>query len=482
MAPPFASVSEFPDCMNNLLMPLHYREPALDSSSDSLTPQDSDISPNPTPKGPDIPSILAAQDSGFSSDPYLIHFPSQNELWYGRTYQGSDGTASSIDQVVSNATDVWPNQKSFFDGGFVGRPTHGLSLEKTELGQFSYMSAYEGFSSISDMATPELSYSNGPSSSNMTTASSAVDSGYGGSEEPRSEPWGQRRDMHFAVDSSYGGSWVGSCEGNEATRSKSPRWYCQSCDKSYSRQGNLLLHQRKKHIIRSETAKHVQQETEAQDDRMARSLQSTLGKVSPLPHTKDDAHPSSKDEAKLMNYQGYGLTDGSDDTRVSKKRENPDDDASHCSGAFSSEEGDDSDGECDNITTWNCSQRDALPSFLPYIRGHDADTSSPCGDSPDNGSTTSGSTTSGTTSDTPASSASGLTGGNGLQGNGYTSPSTGTGASNNNNNPILGINGTGPNFASDPQPLPLICWYSAAGIACTSKHVKMSIEVRHLWK
>lgn len=30
--------------------------------------------------------------------------------------------------------------------------------------------------------------------------------------------------------------------------------------------------------------------------------------------------------------------------------------------------------------------------------------------------------------------------------------------------------------------LPLICWYSAAGIACTTKHIKMSTEVRHLWK
>jgi hypothetical protein len=112
-----------------------------------------------------------------------------------------------------------------------------------------------------------------------------------------------------------------------------------------------------------------------------------------------------------MNYQGHDITDGSDDARVSKKREKPDDDASDCSGAFSSEEGDDSDGECDNITTWNCSQRGALPYFLPYTRGHDADTSSPYGDSPCGDSPDSESTTSGTTSDTPASSISGLTGG-----------------------------------------------------------------------
>ena len=163
----------------------------------------------------------------------------------------------------------------------------------------------------------------------------------------------------------------------------------------------------------------------------------------------------------------------------SEERENVDDDASHCSGVSvdSSEEGDDSDGGCDNITTWDYSRRDALPSFLPYIRGHDADTSSPCGDSPDSGSTTSG-----TTSDTSASSASGHTEGNSLRGNRYTSPNAGTGASN-SNNPILGTkDGQGASFASDPQPLPLICWYPAAGIDCAAKHVKMSTEVRHLWK
>ncbi|CAN9467665.1 unnamed protein product [Alternaria alternata] len=121
---------------------------------------------------------------------------------------------------------------------------------------------------------------------------------------------------------------------------------------------------------------------------MAKSLQSTLGKVSlcetlPLPHSKDEAHPSSKDKAKLMDYQGYDTSDESDKARVkpelhrqgsrmssqcvgsdiysramssdnysafsgnldmsSKKRQNPDDDVSQCSGAFSSEEGDDSD-------------------------------------------------------------------------------------------------------------------------------------------
>jgi hypothetical protein len=297
---------------------------------------------------------------------------------------------------------------------------------------------------------PELSYST------ATTGSSAVDSGYGGSEGTRSEP-SERRDRHI--------------------------WSCQICDKSYYRQIHLRIHEHKAHKIYNETVKHIHPEAEAQNDRMAMSLQSTLGEVSrreisPWPHNKNEAHLSSKDEAKLMDYQGYHTTDGSDKARVSKKRENSDDDASYCSGAFSSEEGDDSDGECDNTTTWNCSQRDALPSFLSYIRGHDADTSSPCADSPDSESTTSG-----TASDTPASSASGLAGGNGLQRNGYISPSAGIGASNNSDDPILGIkDGLGGNFASDPQPLPLICWYSAAGITCTAKHVKMSTEVRHLWK
>jgi hypothetical protein len=207
-----------------------------------------------------------------------------------------------------------------------------------------------------------------------------------------------------------------------------------------------------------------------------------LCKTSPLPHSKEKAHPSSKDEAKLMNYQGHDITDGSDDARVSKKREKPDDDASDCSGAFSSEEGDDSDGECDNITTWNCSQRGALPYFLPYTRGHDADTSSPYGDSPCGDSPDSESTTSGTTSDTPASSISGLTGGNSLQGNGYTPPSAETSFQNNGNSPVPGTrHGFGAKVA-DPQPLPFICWYPAAGIACNGKHVSSSSKIRYLWR
>ena len=211
---------------------------------------------------------------------------------------------------------------------------------------------------------------------------------------------------------------------------------------------------------------------------------------SPFEHL---AHSSSKDEGKLMGHRTSDIVHemielepseskaevSKIETESSEERENVDDDASHCSGVSvdSSEEGDDSDGGCDNITTWDYSRRDALPSFLPYIRGHDADTSSPCGDSPDSGSTTSG-----TTSDTSASSASGHTEGNSLRGNRYTSPNAGTGASN-SNNPILGTkDGQGASFASDPQPLPLICWYPAAGIDCAAKHVKMSTEVRHLWK
>jgi hypothetical protein len=180
-----------------------------------------------------------------------------------------------------------------------------------------------------------------------------------------------------------------------------------------------------------------------------------------LSPSENSAHSSSKDEVKLMDYQEYNTTDELDKAEVD----------------------DDSDSECDDVTTWNCSQRDALPSFLPYVRSYDADTSFPYGDSPCGDSPDSGSTTSGTKSDTPASSASGLIGGNDLQGNGYTSSSAGISASNNSNNPNLRIkDGMRTNFASDPQPLPLICWYAAAGIACTAKYVKMSTEVRHLWK
>jgi hypothetical protein len=73
-----------------------------------------------------------------------------------------------------------------------------------------------------------------------------------------------------------------------------------------------------------------------------------------------------------------------------------------------------------------------------------------------------------------ASFASGVSGENSLQENG---------TSNNNNNPNLGIeDGIGAKPAANPQPRPLICWYSAAGIACTAKYVKTSTEVRHLWK
>ena len=199
-----------------------------------------------------------------------------------------------------------------------------------------------------------------------------------------------------------------------------------------------------------------------------------------LPPLENSSHSSSEDEDKLMGYQEYDTTKELHKAKVSKKRKNPDDDASHCSGSLvdSSEEGDDSDYECDNIITWNYSQHDALPSFLSYIRGYDENTSSPCSDSPESGSNTSG-----TPRDTPASSsASGLAGVNGLQRNGYTPPSAGTGLPDNGNNPVLETKEEFGAKVADPLPLPLICWYPAAGIACTSKHVKTSIETRHLWK
>ncbi|CAN9182537.1 unnamed protein product [Alternaria alternata] len=341
MAPPYPSVPEFPDRMDSLFKPLHYREPALDSLSDGLTSYDPDISPNPTPQDRDISSIPAAQDSKLSSGPYDIQSLPQDHIWIGCTFQDI-GEIDLSHRELRDLTYDWSSKEEFSNEGHLGWISQGSSFARVELERFPYMSSNEGFSSkrglsdFSDMATPELSCSTmTPASSTMTpasstttsarstmtTASSAVDSGYGGSEETRSE-LSKRQDRH--------------------------RWPCQFCDKSYIRQGNLLLHERKKHNIHSETAKNIQQEAEARDDRTARSLQSTLGEVSlcktsPLPHSKEKAHPSSKDEAKLMNYQGHDITDGSDDARVSKKREKPDDDASDCSGAFSSEEGDDSD-------------------------------------------------------------------------------------------------------------------------------------------
>jgi hypothetical protein len=199
-----------------------------------------------------------------------------------------------------------------------------------------------------------------------------------------------------------------------------------------------------------------------------------------LPPLEDSAHSSSKDEVKLMDNQEHDTTDKLYKAKVSKKRDNPDDDASHCSGSLvdSSEEGDDSDYEHDNIFTWNYSQHDALPSFLPYIRGCDENTSSLCSDSPESGSTTSG-----TPRDTPASSsASGLAGGNSLQGNGYTPPNAGTGFPNNGDSPVLRTKEEFRAKVAKPQPRPLICWYPAAGIACDGKNVSSSPNTRYLWR
>lgn len=199
-----------------------------------------------------------------------------------------------------------------------------------------------------------------------------------------------------------------------------------------------------------------------------------------LPPLENSAHSSGKDKVKLMAYQECDTTSELYKAKVSKKRENLDDDASHCSGSLvdSSEEEDNSDYECDNIIIWNYSQHDALPSYLPYTRDYDENTSSPCSDSPESGSTTSG-----TTSDTTASSsASGLAGGNGLRGNEYTPPSAGTGFPNNGKNPVLRTKEGFGTRVTDPQPLPLICWYPAAGIACNAKHVSSSSKTRYLWR
>ncbi|CAN9192164.1 unnamed protein product [Alternaria alternata] len=249
--------------------------------------------------------------------------------------------------------------------------------------------------------------------------------------------------------------------------------------------------------IPSETAKHIQEEessslAKAQDDRTTNSTKNNTDEYDTLAPNPQTA-PTNSGTAQLGPFSGNVKPSEPEPrseqlqlspprqvrAKVSKKREDPDDDASDCSGASvdSSEEGDDGDYECDNITTWNYSEHDALPSFLPYIRGYNENTSSPCSDSQESGSTTSR-----TASDTPpSSSASGLAGGNGLQGNRYIPPTAGTGFPDSGNNPVLEIKDGFGAKAADPKPFPFVCWYFAAGIACTAKHVKISTEVRYLW-
>lgn len=259
---------------------------------------------------------------------------------------------------------------------------------------------------------------------------------------------------------------------------------CTAVFRGLYAKGNLARHKRHNHngprvyICEDEGCDRVFRRHDARFKHY-RKHHSSLAKPD-VPRNNRTMPIEGKRDLALSNISGWTCTtDESDKAKVSKRWKNFEDDAPDCSGTSvdSSEERDDSDYECDRIITWNYSQHDALPSFLPYIRVHEEDTSSPCGDSPDSGATTSG-----TTSHTTVSSASGLTGGNGLQENGYTPPSAGTGFPNHGNNPVPTTkHGFGAKVA-DPQPLPLICWYPAAGIACNGKHVSSSSKIRYLWQ
>jgi hypothetical protein len=142
------------------------------------------------------------------------------------------------------------------------------------------------------------------------------------------------------------------------------------------------------------------------------------------------------------------------------------------------EEEDDSDHAYESITTSGGFRGDPLPSFLPYLHSQEADTPSPYADSPESGSSSSG--TAG--QDTPASSISYQSGRNNVRGLGQSPLGAATGTSNSSTPPTIVVEGDKQAKAPDRQPLPFICWYAAAGEACTAKYVKRSTETRHLWK
>ena len=191
---------------------------------------------------------------------------------------------------------------------------------------------------------------------------------------------------------------------------------------------------------------------------------------------------STEDELKDVNSVKDVSTDelGEYGAKCGEKRKNPDDDAwlYFESPTDASDEGeDDSNCECENITSWDSFQGDALPSFLPYTCSHEIDTSSPCGDSLESGSSTSGTTS----QNTPASYMSPGSRGNGLDRNARSPLGAGTASPNNGNNPILRAKGDKGAKTPDRKCLPFICWYAAAGIACTTKYVKRSTKIRYLW-
>lgn len=165
------------------------------------------------------------------------------------------------------------------------------------------------------------------------------------------------------------------------------------------------------------------------------------------------------------------------------KRKDLEDDISLCSSRSSntSEESDGSESEDDEVLMWVSSHgRAPVDSIMTdFIRGFESDiTYSPCGDSPDNGHGTGDSKN----HITPASSSSTPPRGSSLHRIGQPPSGATSGSSNQRNAPILVDKSAREDNLNPPQPLSLVCWYAAAGIACLSKHPKKDPKTRRLWK
>jgi len=167
------------------------------------------------------------------------------------------------------------------------------------------------------------------------------------------------------------------------------------------------------------------------------------------------------------------------------KRKKLEDYAELCSVSSSdtSDESDESESEDDNVPVWvsshNNAQYGTIPTaFQPYIRGFETDISSlPCGDSPESGSGTGGSAN----QNTPASSGSSLPGTHSLHGTGNPPLGAGPGSSSEENASVLRYKSARGEDVIPRQPRPLVCWYPAAGIACTSRKIKKDPKTRRLW-
>lgn len=170
------------------------------------------------------------------------------------------------------------------------------------------------------------------------------------------------------------------------------------------------------------------------------------------------------------------------------KRKELEDDPLLCSASSSdrsdrsddSDDSDDSESEDDNVPVW-ASSRSKAPydnRLTTFIRGFGSNTSYlPCSDSPESGSGTGGSAA----QNTPASSAPSLPGGNSLLGIGQPPLGAGLGSSNQRHAPLLGDISAREENSTPSQPLSLVCWYAAAGIACLSRKIKKDPKTRRLW-